>query len=233
MDEDSFRDYLKRLRKSKNAIESMVDIVHEYESYMDEEGKAIETAQDEDLEWFVLMIEQELGEKANRRLWGISTYYEFLERSDMAKHAASLRGKRIKHIPFPLAKFRGVEEEHISGLAKIGIENVEDMIKRGKTPEMREEIAEQSGVPYETILEFVKLSDLTRVGAVRTVRARLYHDSGVDTIEKMAQYDPDSLRSYLQQWIKETGFDGIAPLSKEVKNAVNAAKRLPRIVEYE
>ena len=31
----------------------------------------------------------------------------------------------------------------------------------------------------------------------------------------------------------ETGFDGIAPLLKEAEHTVNAAKQLPRLVEYE
>jgi hypothetical protein len=233
MDEDSFREYLRKQGKSKSAIENIVIIVREYESIMAEEGIKIETALTEDLEFFILIVEQVLGEKANRRLWGITAFYEFLERSDMAKHAASLRRKRIKAAPFSLAKFRGVKKKHIDNLARIGIKNIEQMIKRGRTPELRMEIAEQTSIPIESVLEYVKLSDLTRLGAVRTVRARLYHDSGVDTIEKVAQYDPIELRSYLQKWIEETGFDGIAPLPKEAANAVNAAKRLPRIVEYE
>jgi hypothetical protein len=233
MDEEAFSKYLRRRKKSKSAIESIIELVAEYESFLAEEDSEITTSQTEDLENFVLWVEEELKEKANRRLWAITAFYEFLELEKMARHAGSLRGKRIKPKPFPLAKFRGVNQDYVSQLEGIGIKNVEQMIRRGNTPEKRETLAEESSVPLESILEFVKLSDLTRIGAVRTVRARLYHDSGVDTIEKMAQYDPVDLRTFLQKWIEKSGFEGIAPLPKEAANAVRAAKKLPKLVEFE
>ncbi|MFW9769254.1 MAG: DUF4332 domain-containing protein [Candidatus Thorarchaeota archaeon] len=234
MDNDSFRDFLtKKKKKSKSAAESIIEILDEYDSYLVEEGIAIDVALPNDLDQFVLWVENDLGEKANRRLWGISVLYEFLEQSEMARYARSLRGKRIKPTPFLLAKFRGVNKEYVNRLEQLGILNVNQMIERGNTPAKRRVISKESGIPLDSVLEFVKLSDLTRIGAVRAVRARLYHDSGVDTIDKMARYDPIELRSYLQKWIENTRFDGIAPLPKEAANAVKAAKRLPRLVEYE
>ena len=78
----------------------------------------------------------------------------------------------------------------------------------------------------------MKLSDLTRVGALRSVRARLYHDAGVDTPEKLAGWNPEELRQMFLEFIEKSGFEGIAPLPKEVLNAVESAKKLPKIVEY-
>ncbi|MGY5864394.1 MAG: DUF4332 domain-containing protein [Candidatus Thorarchaeota archaeon] len=233
MDEESFRIYLKKNKKSKSAIESILEIAREYEGFLIEEGIELDTAQSEDLENFVLWVEENLKEKANRRLWGITVFYKFLQNDKMANVAGSLRGKRIKRQPFRLGKFRGVDLEHVRKLESFGIENVEQMIEQGNTPEKRKTISKETNVPQEAVLEFVKLSDLTRLGAVRTVRARLYHDSGVDTIDKMAQYTSVELRNYLTGWIEETGFDGIAPLPKEAASAVEAAKRLPRLVEFE
>jgi hypothetical protein len=88
------------------------------------------------------------------------------------------------------------------------------------------------GVPLETVLEYVKLSDLTRVGALKRVRARLYYEAGVDTIEKLAAWDPAALREMFVAYVERTGFEGIAPLPREVENAVETAKKLPRLVEY-
>ncbi|MHA2025118.1 MAG: DUF4332 domain-containing protein [Candidatus Thorarchaeota archaeon] len=234
MDQESFRDYLrKRRRKSKSAIESILEIVLEYERFLNEEGIDVERAKPEDLERFVIWVEEALGQKANRRLWAVTVYYEFLKQPEMARHAGSLRGRRIKQQPFRLAKFRGVNLDHADRLERIGIKNVEHMIQRGDTPKKRIKIAEETEIPLESVLEFVKLSDLTRIGAVKTVRARLYYDSGVDTIEKLAQYDSEELRTYLQEWIEKSGFEGIAPLPKEAANAVATAKKLPRLVDFE
>ncbi|MDH5596160.1 MAG: DUF4332 domain-containing protein, partial [Candidatus Bathyarchaeota archaeon] len=81
-------------------------------------------------------------------------------------------------------------------------------------------------------LEFVKLSDLARILGIKGIRARLYFDAGVDTVEKMAEWNPKELRGMLIEFVERTGFDGIATLPKEAEFSVKKAKRLPRIVEY-
>ena len=67
---------------------------------------------------------------------------------------------------------------------------------------------------------------------MKGIRARLYHDAGVDTIDKLARWESGILREMLIEFVAETGFDGIAPLPKEVAFSVATARRLPRIVEY-
>jgi len=73
---------------------------------------------------------------------------------------------------------------------------------------------------------------LSRIEGVKNVRARLYHDAGVDTVEKMAKWNPEELRTYLTEFVNRTKFDGIAPLPKEVENTIEEAKKLPKIVTY-
>ncbi|MFW9808536.1 MAG: DUF4332 domain-containing protein [Candidatus Thorarchaeota archaeon] len=233
MNDDSFQMYLKKSKKSENAIKQITELVKDFEAFLSEESISIPEAEIEELESFVSWIEDTTGKKANKHLWALSILYTFLENEKMAKHSRLLRGSKIKKIPFQIGKFRGVNQAYVKKLENLGIINVDQMILKGKTPEMRLRLSEESGVPIESILEFVKLSDLTRVGAVRTVRARLYYDAGIDTIDKMAGYDPAELRSYLSKWIEKTGFEGIAPLPKEASNAVSTAKTLPRLVVYE
>ncbi|MFX1484772.1 MAG: DUF4332 domain-containing protein, partial [Promethearchaeota archaeon] len=233
VNDESFRRYLKKSKKSKNAIKQIVELVKDFEAYLSEESISLPEAEIDELESFVTWIEETIGKKANKHLWAISILYAFLENEKMAKHSRLLRRKKIKRIPFQIGKFRGVNQDYVKKLESLGIVNVDQMILKGKTPEMRLQLSEESGVPVESILEFVKLADLTRVGAVKTVRTRLYYDAGIDTIDKMAEYDPAELRSYLSKWIEETGFEGIAPLPKEASNAVSTAKKLPRLVDYE
>ncbi len=118
-------------------------------------------------------------------------------------------------------------------LEKEGITTVNHMLEKGKTSQDRKKLSQKTGIPLESILEYVKLSDLSRLGAIKSVRARLYYDAGVDTPDKMASWDSEELRKMLISYIKRTGFDGIAPLPKEAKNAVETAKRINRIVEYD
>ena len=67
---------------------------------------------------------------------------------------------------------------------------------------------------------------------MKGIRARLYCDAGVDPVEKLASWDPQELREMLIKIVEETGFDGIAPLPKEVRNTVESARVIERIVVY-
>jgi hypothetical protein len=121
---------------------------------------------------------------------------------------------------------------YVKKLAAIGIRSVKDMLLAGQTHEARQELAARTGIPAEAILEHVKLSDLARITGVKSIRARLYYDAGVDTLEKMARWEPDKLRAMLLDFVEKTRFQGIAPLPKEAEFTVAEAKKLPKIIEY-
>ncbi|MCK4666205.1 DUF4332 domain-containing protein [Candidatus Dependentiae bacterium] len=96
----------------------------------------------------------------------------------------------------------------------------------------RKKISKDTGVPLETILELVKLSDLTRLGAVKAVRAQLYYDAGIDSIEKMATWDSNEMRKMVIEFIQRTKFKGIPPTPKETAITVNIAKELKKVVDF-
>ena len=79
-----------------------------------------------------------------------------------------------------------------------------------------------------------RLDDIfrARLGAVRAVRARLYYEAGLDTPDKFVGWDPEALRQKLIDFVAKTGFDGIAPLPKELRHAIADAEKLPKIVRY-
>lgn len=136
-----------------------------------------------------------------------------------------------KRNPFKLNEFRGVDPSAAAALAARGIKNADQMLAAGRTRELRERLARETGVPVDTLLELVKLSDLARLPGVKGIRARLYYDAGVDTVEKLAGWEPEALRVMLAQYVEQSGFEGIPPLPKEVSSTVANARRLPKILE--
>lgn len=144
-----------------------------------------------------------------------------------------------KHNPFKLRDFRGVEAAHIEKLAALGIKNAEQMLSAGRTKEQRAELAKRAGLPQEAILELVKLSDLARLPGVKGIRARLYYDAGVDSVEKFAAsrkdtgtvWEPEPLRLMVTAYMERTGFEGVPPLPKEVSSTIANARKLPKILE--
>jgi DUF1009 family protein len=55
---------------------------------------------------------------------------------------------------------------------------------------------------------------------VKGIRARLYYDTGVDCVEKMAAWGPDALLKMTAEFVERTGFEGIEPLPKEVSSTI-------------
>jgi hypothetical protein len=235
MNEEGFHNYLKKGGRSQSAINRVMRYVSDFEAFLSEErnGKSLDQAELDDLEHFVAWIEKEPKASAKGHLWGLAYYYDYNSNNEMRHLAGVLREQRIKRTPFPLHEFRGVNPTYAEKLAAVGIKNVNQMLKKGRTLEDRKELSEKTGIPLEAILEFVKLSDLSRIPGVKGTRARLYVDAGVDTIEKMAQWDPGELREMIVEFVERTGFEGIATLPAEARSAVRKAKEMPRIVEYE
>ncbi len=231
---DKFRGYLKRKGKKNHVVDDLIGRCVAFEKFLRKRHKSLEDADEEDIRIFVDETQdRKLG--VNNYLRAVGLYYRFMSRPDLSALANDLREKRIslRRKPFNLKGFRGVKRKHISLLDKERIVDVDQMLKRGKTPHDREVLSKKTGIPLESILEYVKLSDLSRLGAIKGVRARLYFDAGVDTPDKMASWDPEELRRMLISYVERTGFDGIAPLPKELKNAVETARRIERIVSYD
>ncbi|MCJ7661463.1 MAG: DUF4332 domain-containing protein [Anaerolineales bacterium] len=232
MDEIGFQKHLKRSGRSPNAADRVIEIAKEYDVYLMGIDKDLDRAAPDDLESFVAWIESESKTSARKHLWAIRYYYQFTCVEEMEKHASDLRQARIKRKPFALHEFRGVNQSYIVKLEAAGIKSVEEMLAAGKTPQSRQALADRTGVPPQSILEFVKLSDLARIPGLKSIRARLYYESGVDTVEKLAGWEPYALQDMLADYVEKSGFERLAPLPKEVQHAVGTARKLPLIVDY-
>jgi len=232
MDRVGFRKYLKNGGRSPSAADRVIDIVNEYAVYLNGIEKDLDRAAPDDLESYVAWIEKDSKTSAKKHLWAIRYYYQYTCSEEMERHASDLRQARIQRKPFALHEFRDADQSSIVKLEAVGITNVEQMLAAGKTPQSRKALADKTGVPAGVILEFVKLSDLARIPGLKSIRARLYYESGADTVENLADWEHDALLVMLGDYVEKSGFDGLAPLPKEVQNAVATARKLPHIVEY-
>jgi hypothetical protein len=233
MNEPDYRNFLKKNKRKDSAIEQIVGFVEQFEAYLQTYYTEITSEQVtvETLESYVSWLEIETKQSASKPLWALRYYFDFIENQELSDLAGEMRGERVKRKPFLIKKFRGVNPEQIAKLEALYIENIDQLLDAGRTPKLREELAEKTGIPLEGILELVKLCDLARLGAVRTVRARLYHDAGLIP-KTIAAWEPEKLHAMLVDWVEQNNFDGIAPLPKEVQHLVEDARRLPILVIY-
>lgn len=232
MDEQGFRKFLKQAGKKEHVIDGLVNQVKAFETFLaDKAGIGADEAKKRDVQDYVNTIEPD---RVKVHIRGLILYFKFIEHLELAHfvHAFREAGTAKTRQVFKLRNFRGVDLDAVTALERSGIINVEDMLEAGRTPDDRRKLSKQTGLPLKTILELVKLSDLSRLGAIKSVRARLYYDAGLDTPDTFVKWKKEDLREMLIEFIKRTGFDGIAPLPKELSNAIEASKKLPKVVQY-
>ncbi|MDB4444266.1 DUF4332 domain-containing protein [bacterium] len=232
MNKKGFIEFLKKKKKSERAINSYTDFVQQYDAYLfaHKKGTKIEKAGKKDLHDFEKWGENN-NVKINRYLWGIKEYYTFISKKELNLEANAMIGERYLS-QFKLKGFLGVKQSYIKKLAKEGITTAKEMLYAGLNKQKREELSRNTGIPLENVLELVKLSDQARIGGHKKVRARLYHEAGLDTIDKMAACDSEEVRKILADFIQKTGFKGITPTPGEAQNTVTMAKYLKRLVRY-
>jgi len=234
MDEQGLRRFLAKEKRSKTAINRCVAHVADFEAFLRETpGMELDHADAARLEAYADRLEEEKKGSAKTPLWALRYYFRFTGLPDLANLAGTLRESLIRRAPFKLRDFRGVDQRLIEKLSTAGIDDVAQMRDVGRTAGTRIALAERTGIPAEAILELVKLSDLARVAGLKSIRARLYYDAGVDTLDKLSSWDSEGLRARLTEYVEAAGFEGIPPTPKEAAGAVAQARKLPRIIEYE
>jgi hypothetical protein len=232
MEEQGFRLYLKRSGKREHVVDGLVWQVREFEAYLARR----QTGGLDDADRAVIL---EYGKtlaagQIREAMRALALYFKFAGNDALTKLASDIREGEIARTrrAFKLRDFRGVNQEEVARLEAAGISDVQQMLAAGRTAEDRTRLAERTGASPESILELVKLSDLSRLGAIKSVRARLYYEAGLDTPDKFRRWEPEALRQMLVDFVERTGFEGIAPLPKELQNAIVAARRLRPAVEY-
>ncbi len=231
---NKFRNFLKRKGKKEHVVDGLIKFCDNFELFLqNNRDTTFENTSEEDITEFMEFANAN-NLKIKQYLRSIALYFKFIGETELCKFAGQQREKKISknRTIFKLRDFKGIDQDHIKLLEKFGIINVNQMIENGKTGDLRKRLSKKTGIPLEKILEFVKLSDLSRLGAVKSIRARLYFDSGLDTIIKISKYNPEEIIKITQDFIERNDFNGIAPLPKKAQNLVETAKKIKRIVEY-
>lgn len=235
MDEQDFRSYLKRSGKKPHVIEGLVQQVKLFEGFLSEHGrKGLDSADPDDIRGYAARLEALKPGSSGKGVRGLALYFRHVNSMLLARTASGLREKAVasSRKSFPIQNFGGIPAQYINTLQAAGITTTEQMLEAGKDPASRLDLAGKTGLPLDVIMQVVKLSDLSRIHGIKGVRARLYYDAGVDTLEKMAAQTEEGLSQLTKEFIGRTGFEGIAPLPKEIRFTIEQAKKVTRIVTF-
>jgi hypothetical protein len=236
MTDVEFYNYLKKTGRKPHVIERYQRFLSDFEDFLQIE-KTIQSAKDadiNDLRDFAEFFEQKEKRSSRTALYALMHYYKATSNKRMAMYAQELREpKKAKKLPFSLKQMLGVEPQYVKKLANIGIKTANQMIEAGTTQSQRETLAQNTNIPYEVILELVKLSDLSRIGYVRTKFTRLFYNAGIQTPVELSKWDIKELRSHLKEYIEKSGWEGIVPFPSDLSNYINDARSLPQVIDYE
>jgi predicted flap endonuclease-1-like 5' DNA nuclease len=131
-----------------------------------------------------------------------------------------------------LLSIEGIGEGYAAKLQGAGIATVEALLKKGATPKGREELAESTGISPKLILEWVNHADLFRIKGVSEEYADLLEEAGVDTVPELAQRNAENLFAKLHEVNAEKKLVRRLPSGAQVKEWIEQAKSLPRVVNY-
>jgi hypothetical protein len=195
MDEESFIYCLRKGGRSETAAIRCVNSVSTFDNFINEETvcASLSYASSDEIDKFVSWADNQSKPKTKTYLWGLIYYFGYESKNELKEYARYLRQQRIVRKPFRLVDFRGVSPEYTGKLASIGIVTVNDLLESGARKEQRRNLAQETDIPEDAILDFVMLSDLARIPGIKGIRARLYVDAGIDSVEKRAASDPKEL----------------------------------------
>jgi len=234
MNEEDFRKHLKKKGKKEDVIDRNVTGVNNFADFLkDTHSRKLVDVKTTDIDSYVETIEKNKKSSAKGSLYVLMNYFRFIENEELLAYTAKLREERTKKSRriFPLKEFYNVNQEYIKKLASVGIKNVEQMLEAGKTIKQRKELAEQLEMTEENILEFVELSDITRIGYVKSKLAKLYHSAGIDTPTKIAKFTAEELYKYFEEYVNKSNWDCMIPNPSDLESNIKSAKKLKEIVE--
>ncbi len=233
MDEKAFAVFLKKKGKKADVVERNIRTVNNVADFMKREfHKQFGDISSDDIKQYVSALEAQ-KKSPKGPLYALMNYFKFTGDKELLKCAASLRQTRTEksRSVFLLKNFMDVNQEYVKIFTKAGIKNVDDMLKAGNTKVKRKKLSQQLNIPEDAILELVKLSDITRLGYVKTKLTRLYYNAGLDSPEKIAKFEPDELHAFFVKFVKESGWDGMVPNPKDLVGNIARARKLEKVVE--
>ncbi len=237
MDKKEHHDYMKKIRKqSPEQIEEHVERILLYEQFLDSSyGKNADDASLDELFSYIKEFDNKSDELYRKHHFSIYNYYRCMFNQYLSDELYKFFCEKMnqERYIFEIKKFAGIDKNNLKKFNEIGLITIEDVHEVTNTHKKREELATRTNIPLDWIMKITKLCDLARIAGLKGTRSVLYYDAGVDTLEKIATWDPVKLRNHLIKFYESTDYKGAKPpTQKECNNHVTIAKHLPKIIEF-
>jgi predicted flap endonuclease-1-like 5' DNA nuclease len=131
-----------------------------------------------------------------------------------------------------IIEVEGIGPAYAQKMKEAGITTTEQLLEKGATPRGRKELAEKTGINEKLLLQWVNHADLFRINGIGSEYSDLLEAAGVDTIVELAKRVPENLCEKMEAVNKEKELVRRTPALSLVKDWVEQAKKLKRVIEY-
>ena len=155
---------------------------------------------------------------------------ELAGRTDLPVEYLTLLRREVNALlpkPRNLRDFPGIDPEIPQKLAERGIKNSRQLFEIALSRKQRTELAEETQIDSEELMELVRLSDLSRVYGVGPVFARLLYDAGIESVEAIARADTSQLFAKLSKAYLAAGNSRVDFKERDIAFCIQMAGRLP------
>lgn len=133
---------------------------------------------------------------------------------------------------YKIIDIEGIGNVKAKKLVEAGINTVDDLLQKAKTPAGRKTLEETTGISGKSILKWTNHADLMRINGVGPQFSELLEAAGVDTVKELKHRVADNLQQKLEEINNKRNLVNRVPSVSEVQKMIDQAKELPAIMEY-
>lgn len=127
-----------------------------------------------------------------------------------------------------LLGLKGARKSDFEKLFNMGITTSDNLLKRGRTPQGREEISDQTQVSETRIQKWINKLNLLQIEGIGVGFSDLLESSGVGSVQVLAMSNPEALLENIIQVNDLKKIVKRTPPLHEVKSWVNQAQIFPK-----
>ena len=133
---------------------------------------------------------------------------------------------------YKIIDIQGIGPVYAEKLIAAGIETVDQLLAKGKTPKGRKELEEATGINGKLILTWVNHADLFRIKGIGPQFSELLEASGVDTVKELQHRVAANLVAKMTEVNEQKHLVGRVPTAGELQKMIDQAKELDPMMEY-
>ena len=133
---------------------------------------------------------------------------------------------------YPLSAIDGLSAYAASRLKSLGIRTAEALLEAARTVKGRKELAANTGISEQQLLEWANFSDHMRIPGMGKAKIGLIRAAGVTTVRELGLRNPSRLAQSMKDANIKRKLVRVLPSEKSVEQLIERARKLPQKISY-